>query len=73
VREGSLVPASEVEAAWASLVLAARERLLSLPSQLVQRNYISPESEDEVIALCREALDELSGRTEKEPLDDDDD
>jgi terminase small subunit / prophage DNA-packing protein len=62
VKEGQLVPASEVEAAWASLVLSARERLLALPSIALQRGVVDAAGEDQLIQLVRESLDELTGR-----------
>jgi phage terminase Nu1 subunit (DNA packaging protein) len=61
-RAGELVEADEVEARWAALTSAARERLLSLPSVALQRRLIGEQAEDGLIALVDEALAELAAR-----------
>jgi len=61
-RAGALIEAAEVEHGWAGMVLAMRERLLSLPTTALQRNVIRPETEAGLIELVDEALSELSTR-----------
>ncbi len=58
---GELVRASEVETGWASLVMAARGKLLGIPTRLRQRRpHLAPADVAEVDGLIREALEELS-------------
>lgn len=69
VRRGELVEAGDIEREWSSLILACRERLLSLPSTALQRGLVeTTETEDGLIGLVREALDELAGRGNKKTL-----
>lgn len=60
LRSGQLVEASAVEKGWSDLVLACRERLLSLPGSALQRGVIDDAGEDVLIELVDEALQELA-------------
>jgi phage terminase Nu1 subunit (DNA packaging protein) len=60
-RAGELVEASEVDRRNAARTLAARERLLQLPSTALQHGIIgSTEQEDKLRALVCDALRELA-------------
>jgi phage terminase Nu1 subunit (DNA packaging protein) len=61
-RAGELVEGADVDQRWSTMVAAARERLLSLPSTALQRHLITPDAEDALIGLVDELLEELSGR-----------
>lgn len=49
-----------VDQRWADLVVACRERLLSLPPTALQRGLVDDAGEEALIALVDEALTELS-------------
>lgn len=63
VNEGRLVPADDVLKSWARMTLAAREKLLTIPSVAMQRGIIDTvDEEDQLTSLIDEALTELAGR-----------
>lgn len=62
-RAGELIEAADVEHRWAGMVLAMRERILSLPTTALQRRLLlHPEAEAGLVDLVDEALAELSTR-----------
>lgn len=59
-RAGTLVPAAEVEVRWSARVVAARTKLLGLPSRAKQRMpHLTAADLTELDRLVREALEEL--------------
>lgn len=60
VTRGELAPTSEYATRWAAMVVAAKERLLSIPTAAVQRRIVDAAGEDVLIELVHEALTELS-------------
>lgn len=64
VRRGELAELQEVEEAWTTLVLSARNRLIAMPKRLAQRlakeNRVA-EVEKAIGAVVDEILKELSG------------
>jgi hypothetical protein len=62
LKRGEVVPAAEVEGAWAGIVTASRARLLGVPSRM--KELIPHLTTDEMVTLddlIREALEELAG------------
>jgi hypothetical protein len=66
VRERELVEAGEVEHLHVGLIVAARERLLSLPGSALQIGIVDDSGESELIRIVDEALSELS--TDRTPI-----
>lgn len=60
LRSNQLIEASAIEKAWSDLVLACRERLLSLPGSAIQRGVVDDTGEEVLIELVDEALQELA-------------
>lgn len=61
-REGELIPAGEIGPRWEKLVVAARERFLSIAPVAVQRGLVAPEHEEDLAGLAQDALAELAHR-----------
>lgn len=61
-RAGDTIEASEVEARWAQIGSALRERFLSLPTLQLQRGLIAPDAEGPTIELVDDILTELAQR-----------
>lgn len=55
-REGQLVPADEVEAAWQQQTAAVREAVMSVSAVLVQAGVVQPQDEAKAEAALRDAL-----------------
>lgn len=70
-RQGRLIPAEEVKAAWSSIVSTARLKLLSLPVRLAGACVDQPQEriETEAWAIIYEALKELAqGDSSSQPI-----
>jgi len=66
-KEGELIPASQVEAAWTGYVATTKSRLMSLPSRLAPemvRAKTIREAEKVIKVAVIECLEELSGSHE---------
>jgi phage terminase Nu1 subunit (DNA packaging protein) len=59
-REGELLPAVAVGERWTARILAARERLLVVPSVAVQSGVVAADREQDLGRLVHEALTELA-------------
>lgn len=66
-KERTLVPASEVEAAWADMMTALRESVMSTAGALVQSNLVRPEDEGKAEALLADALNNARLSTDEAP------
>lgn len=66
VNRGELLEARDIDKAWAATVIAVRERLLGLAGTALQRGLVTPEREEQLDGLMRDALRELAARGQRE-------
>ena len=59
-RAGQLVEVSETEKAWALIVIACKERMLSIPGAALQLQIVNDDGEEVLIGLVDEALRDVS-------------